>query len=823
MPAWLLQSIEIEGMRGINNQDDPLVLNFKPDCVTSISAQNGVGKSSIFDAVSFAVRGAIPKLDGLPASEYGGTYYVNRFHTVGQGHVTLTLVPEGGGDAVSIRVDCGADGSRTVSGPPEINAEAILRHLDRDFILLDNKTFQSFIDNKDLDRGRSFAGLLGLKRYSELRQTLQALSRTQSFNNYFQTAALEQRRRSAVSNVQAAQRGAQVNFEILTSQKLTEISTRAEAEKIAHTSLEQIAILKVQCTGKTFETIDFQECLNAVRDAEGGDERQLLSTIIREQEAIERVLNCDILSLEGKNSLRAIAEAREKAMQDVGSELLRDHFIAAEKVLADETWTDKNLCPTCDTKNDSSVLDKVTLNLTQYQAVHDLGLEILAGWAKHNCDAITALEKAAIAAGEACLVGNIAARIEDNCLTTAQIDTIWTLRETYRKRLISKLDTIKAERLTLEQKLPPSYVAVTTKIEAARALSDSWKNENIAADDLNEITTIKARIDRIKRFLDGASAAFAEAESRAATRRLNAVKPICKELFSGIVFVPVEPSLTKPPGSEGLALGLENFFGLQHVSAQALLSESFRNAFAVSVYLAAAKLYAGDAKFVILDDITSSFDAGHQYHIMEIIRTRFARPGQTDGPQVIILSHDTLLEKLFNKNSNGPNWRHIRLEGTAQTAILQQSGGGNHVRAAAITHLNAGQVQDGALRLRPYLEFKLLEIIDRVNIPVPIDFAIDDHAKQAQKAIDAIQAAVTLHKLANKLILTPPQETGLQTHINGITGNFLAHYATGSTQAFSAPSLLGVIAAIDAYADCFMHEDPPGSGIKKYYRSLARK
>jgi hypothetical protein len=34
---------------------------------------------------------------------------------------------------------------------------------------LDHKTFQSFIDDKDLDRGRSFSGLLGLKRYSELR------------------------------------------------------------------------------------------------------------------------------------------------------------------------------------------------------------------------------------------------------------------------------------------------------------------------------------------------------------------------------------------------------------------------------------------------------------------------------------------------------------------------------------------------------------------------------------------------------------------------------------------------------------------------------
>ena len=114
---------------------------------------------------------------------------MNRFHSVGAGQVTLTLVPEGGGNAVAIRVDCAANGTRTVSGPP--NAEALLRDLDREFVLLDNKTFQSFIDTKDLERGRSFSGLLGLKKYSDARQSLQGLARTQPFNNHLGTNVLE--------------------------------------------------------------------------------------------------------------------------------------------------------------------------------------------------------------------------------------------------------------------------------------------------------------------------------------------------------------------------------------------------------------------------------------------------------------------------------------------------------------------------------------------------------------------------------------------------------------------------------------------------------
>jgi hypothetical protein len=165
---------------------------------------------------------------------------------------------------------------------------------------------------------------------------------------------------------------------------------------------------------------------------------------------------------------------------------------------------------------------------------------------------------------------------------------------------------------------------------------------------------------------------------------------------------------------------------------------------------------------------------------------------------------------------------HQRLEGTARTAVLPQSNAANRVRDATINFLNAGQVDDAAPRLRQYLEFKLLEIISRVQIPVPVDFALDDQKKQAQAAIDAIDTAVKLHQAGNSLILDATQIANLQINIATITGNFLAHYATGSTQAFSASSLLGVMAAIETYADCFKFEDPPGIGQRRYYRSLSR-
>ena len=264
-------------------------------------------------------------------------------------------------------------------------------------------------------------------------------------------------------------------------------------------------------------------------------------------------------------------------------------------------------------------------------------------------------------------------------------------------------------------------------------------------------------------------------------------------------------------------------FDLSVKGSQAVLSESYRNAFAISVYLAAASLYGGGAKFLILDDVTSSFDSGHQFHLMNVIKTRFARPGVPNGPQVILLSHDTALEKLFNSNANEGDWWHQCIQGTARTSVLPQSGAIHKIRDATYGFLDTGNTIDAAPRIRQYLEFKLEEIIGKIGIPVPIGIAFNDDKHMAKSLIDAIKAAVDLHHAAGRLILEPAQMTNMGTTVATIVSNYLSHWATGQTQAFSAPSLKGVMRAIDDFARCFQFEDPAGSGQYRYYRSLSQK
>lgn len=822
MTRWLLSEVAIEGFRGINNEGDPLVLKLGPDSVNSISAQNAVGKSSIFDSLTYALRGSIPKLDQLQATEKGSEYYLNRFHSKYTGTISLTFVPEGGGKPVSIKVTRDSKGNRTVSGPSGLDANAFLAALDRDFVLLDHKTFQTFIDDKAIDRGRQFSGLLGLARYSGLRQELQALSNTTAFNNHVEAKLLSQKKATLEAQIQRSRTAAQAAFKELTTFALTDQPDQEAAKVRAHEALNQIAVLKAHCTGKTFDKIVIEDCLSAISVAEGGPARARLSELIKQQAEIDAFV-ANSLADADKDSMRALAVARDAALASTSGDLLHKHYALSKKVLESDVWPDDTICPTCEHQTDHSIHAHIEVKLAHYDAVIAATEAISSEWKTKGWEKLVDLEDSTILDDEPPQFEATDKDIESQALTAEQVDKLWQWRATLVKRSQERLECVKVERLTLEKELPPSLVALTKLVEAARRLQDKWTELDAAGSALKDVVAKQVRNDRVKAFLDQVAAQFAAAEGEASKRRLKAVEPLCQDFFSAIMHQPVTPALVKPATGEGLGLSLSKFWNLEDVSAQALLSESFRNALAVSVYLAAASLYSGTPLFVVLDDITSSFDAGHQFHLMELIRSKFARPGKADGPQVILLSHDTLLEKLFNKNVHQGGWTHQRLEGTARTAVLPQSNAVNRVRDITEKLLNAGRVEDAEPRLRQYLEYKLLEIISGVQIPVPVDFALDDHKKQVQTMLDAIGGAVKLHQAASSLVLEPAQVAALSANVASITGNFLAHYATGSTHAFSAASLLGVLSAIDAYADCFKFEHPAGSGRRQYYRSLSKR
>jgi hypothetical protein len=247
---------------------------------------------------------------------------------------------------------------------------------------------------------------------------------------------------------------------------------------------------------------------------------------------------------------------------------------------------------------------------------------------------------------------------------------------------------------------------------------------------------------------------------------------------------------------------------------------------AASIFLAAATRYNGAPRFVILDDVTSSFDAGHQFSLMEAIRTKLQQPANPDGLQFIILSHDTALEKYFDKQSGTADWHHQKLQGMPPVGrVMISAQEADRLKVQAHGQLSAGQIDLGAPFLRQYLEYKLGYIISKLEIPCPPDYATRGDKRTLSTYLDAITDAVNLYQAANRCVLTTAQINDIKnTHVPSIVGNFVSHYETGAGTPFNAYALLGVLQAIDDLAECFMWTDtsvtPP---VKRYYRRLDRQ
>jgi len=819
--SWFLEQISIEGFRGINNAGAPLELKFNPDKVNSVFAPNGVGKSSIFDAVAYALSGSITKLDALPAAERGSSYYLNQFHPNGIGTVALALREQTTLTAVTVTVTRDRIGRRIVTTSDGRDGDSLLNELNREFVLLDSKTFQSFIDGTPLVRGRSFSSLLGLGAYSALRQALQGLAQTRSFNNHFDVNAKSGKKTLTEGQIRQARLSIRESFLALVGEDASSTLSNVDLRQRAHSILHNIPLLRANCEGKDFDEIAPDECLLSIRDAEGGPDRGRLDELLKAEANWKDYIGA-LPSPELIAALVELARERDAALEETQGDSFLQLYKITEQITAEESWSDKHVCPSCDQRGTLSVLEHVKAKLALYDAVANVSGRLQQCAAKIDWDNLVLVEGLTKNEGEETQVRGVSAKIGQGAFTEAGALQLQQRLNEMRSRSTKNLETITIDREELAKRLPPSLVAVTSKIEAARRLQAALKSEETSRSALETIEAELLTIERLRSFLTSASDIFSHSETVASKRRLAAVEPLCRDFFKQIVFDPVVPAISKRAGSEDLVISLANFHELQGVSALSLLSESYRNAFAISVYLAAAALYGQGARFLLLDDVTSSLDAGHQFHLMEVIRTKFSRPGNAGGPQVIILSHDTLLEKYFNTNGASPGWSHQRIEGTPRTAVLPQSNAVNRVRDATMALLNAGNAQDAAPRIRQYLEYVLEDIIIRCRIPVPMDIALGDDKRMAGHLIAAIDAQVKLHNAAGTLVLDTAQVQGLNLAVATITANFLAHWGTGQTQAFAPGALLGVMQAIDSYADCFKFEPNPGAG-RRYYRSLSQR
>lgn len=830
MRRYFLTRLQIEGFRGINNSGSPLDLRFRSNAVNSIWAPNGLGKSSIFEALCYAIRGEVPKLKRLEAGERPEDYYCNRFHG-GDATIGLTFSPDDGDSDVIIEVVRSRTGTRSVTSPSgHPSPEAFLQSLNEDHTLLDYTTFASFMENSALDRGRSFSSLLGMAHLSQVRQALEQLSNRGNTARDFNMQILEASRDQLDAEHQQAVRSLRSNYQALTGQPIPDPINIVTVIDRATAALSGVALLTSEFKGHTLMDVFFETLAERVKSAEGGENRERLANVVRQIAELQALAPAAAEPGE-RGRLSALMTERDRALEGTRGEMFERLYRAVQTVLASGHWETPERCPACESTPSRLPAEHVAEHLAAFSAAADKNDEAATAWAGAGCvRRFRALEAAPALAlpddqrrhaiWESAFRQRTATR-EHLAAFTERLDSLEASRQT-------TLQALEAEKESLEKVLPRSLVTLIEQLETAKQLKDNIRTYQCGVDGRGQRARIKRQIlqrERWVAFVDLATTEFAAAETAFSRSQTTALEKHYQGMFAAITQrVEIVPTLEKPSGTERLDLRLERFFDLENLSARPLLSESYRNAFGISVFLSAALDKRSAPRFIVLDDITSSFDAGHQWFLMELLRTRVGLPGNDSGVQLIILSHDGLLEKYFDKLSNQQAWHHHRLQGQSPTgAVLSEAQQSNRLRADADRFLVAGQVRQAEPLIRQYLEFKLMQIITSVRIPVPIDFVIRDDRRMVQNCLDSITAAVGLHKRAGDLVLDNGQVSALQnTHVPCIAGNWVSHYETGSIASLAPSVLQGVLRTIDELAECFRYLDT-ASGNHRYFKALSQR
>lgn len=832
MTRYYLKNISIEGFRGINNKKAPLEINFKPAAVNSIHAPNGFGKTSIFEAINFAIFNEVPRLSEFQAGERPNDYINNLFHKEGA-TIELTFTPDDNSKDIQICIHRTVAGHRSVessSGHPD--PDGFLRSLQEDFVLVDYKKFAKFIDNSALERGRSFAPLVSLSSYSFQKQAFDSVKDTRSLNSDFGIGALEAEIRNLEGQLNECTR------------KVCEVYTKITGETEQNGfDLENLCLrvtkvfvdkdpLKSYLGSSGIIGADLEKAKKELEEVEEGGPLRTQHTLLLDK--IKTIKELAPYSNEKSNieNLLKLAAEYDDALLQIGSALMRQLYNTASTVVQDASWTDPHLCPVCDSKSAYNIIDHVASKLETYQQAEEAGnrlkIAVLESAVLERLNKLETSNHFSVPINQR-LYSIIVQDASDYKLSALKLQNVFSSLGTHdlkRESLLCQaLDDLKG----IEERLPESLVTMVNLITAACYFQEKVRDYNDIDLKLSYARRRLNLINQWKVFIGQAADIFSKAEAQMAAKKIEELKPQYQELFKHLVRGgrDMQPTLERSSKKGNLELLLDNFYGLSSINARAVLSESYRNAIAASIFLTAAISHKGKPRFMILDDITSSFDSGHQVSLLEAIRIHLQQPKNPDGLQFIILSHDNVLGKYFDINvSNSIPWRHQTLQGTSPKGqVMVSAHDSDRLRSLALTHLDSGDVVSGAPLIRQYLEFKLGKIISDLNILVPPDYAIRGDSRTLSTYLNSIVGAVELFQKANVCVLTSEQiEDITKRHAITLLTNFVSHYETSGGTPFTPDVLRGVLLDIDALVDCFTYQDDRTvPSEKKFYKRLDKR
>lgn len=168
------------------------------------------------------------------------------------------------------------------------------------------------------------------------------------------------------------------------------------------------------------------------------------------------------------------------------------------------------------------------------------------------------------------------------------------------------------------------------------------------------------------------------------------------------------------------------------------LSESHLNCLGIAFFLASVKAFNKISKFLVLDDVISSFDTNHRKRLADLLLEKFS------DYQLIVLTHERNWYEYLANAVRGKAWKInvVKWGNDTGTYVDEPT---EHIKARIESKLVSGQLDAVGNEIRKYLEHILKEIA--LNLEVKVRYLYNDtnEDRMAYELLTELKAKINKH------------------------------------------------------------------------------
>lgn len=803
-----IKSISIEGFRGINNENNPLIVPFNYNGVTSIFSENGMGKSSIYEALYYCINDCLPKFDDLHREIRDDKTKKNLFHS-NNGKIEIIFIDDINAET-KIEFEINNRGERNIIASSVLNPQLFLDSISSDQNFLDYNTFIQILFKSPEETGKLFSDLVGLSEFPFIKGKIDKITRTQNINTDFQKSYKENEIKENKQRIEELENKILNNFKD-TGAPL-EIFNIQESTKVIKKLIKAVFKTKV----KNINQIKFDQLIKDIAGVSYDANVEILNLLKIEKNEVNKFEQT--LKLIRKAIFLKFHNRLNKAYSKFGSEKdlyvgeLLDKAIPIYDKLSD---LDRDSCILCNTENlgtiENTFYDLLSIRIKKYKDLKVI-LNNIKSEFNHTIESLKLLDLEDYLATKGLITP------EDKFFSKTFYDNQDLSRDFFSKQSVP--DIIKRYKVLLSAKSKKNaqeikVLSLKVPKELPILIEKNIKFKEIV-DGIIELQEKQGKINYTNKYLSNLEDwitfvnelknEFENAFNDLMSDISSDIDKQSKEFFFSIMKnSDIVPLIKKDGKGHKINFLIEKFYTInKENNATPLLSESYRNALCLSTYFASALKRNTKSNFIVLDDITSSFDSGHQFYLLELIKDKISRISNKKGKQIIILTHDGLIKKTLNGYDNCyKNWSHYSLVGNKDEIKLKEFTSDDFKRII-LDKINCG---DGlGSDLRSYYEFVILDIIEKLDIPIPYNLIFNRDKRIIDKLLKALNDIIQLRQTSKRQrIKTLPSKTYFKSFVEQILNN-LSHIEDATSLSIDKPTLISYVDYIDSIKQRFQYE-----------------